>query len=223
MLKKLTILCLFVAFRAGATCTDVMEGYKVHPETKWLTIEQLAKDLHGKAPMTVGFDIDDTVLFSSPGFYYWGKRFEKLDQNYFSNYDFWHAINNGSDEYNMPKRIGKKLIEFHKGRGDRILFITARWKTKVESVTKLLRETFSLPMEHRVIFTGSKVKKKLSKLTPILKNNVKIFYGDADNDILSAQGAKIRGIRIMRAPNSDDQPLPLVGGLGEEVLRDSMF
>ena len=207
----------------GASCITAMEGYRVHPETKWLTVEQLAKELQGKAPMSVGFDIDDTVLFSSPGFYYWGKRFEKVDQNYFNNYDFWHAINNGSDEYNMPKKIGKKLIDFHKKRGDRIIFITARWKTKVESVTKLLKDTFSLSLDKPVIFTGSKVRKKLSKLPHILNNDIKIFYGDADNDILCAQEAKIRGIRVMRAPNSDDQPLPLVGGLGEEVLRDSMF
>ena len=223
MFRSTLMVCLFLIYSLGTKHALAMEEYKVHPDTKWLTVEQLAKDLHGKAPMVVGFDIDDTVLFSSPGFYYWGKRFEQLDKNYFNNYDFWHAINNGSDEYNMPKKIGKQLIEFHKNRGDKIIFITARWKTKVESVTKLLKDTFSLPMENPVIFTGSKVKQKLSKLPHIIKNNIKIFYGDADNDILCAQEAKIRAIRVMRAPNSDDQPLPLVGGLGEEVLKNSMF
>lgn len=222
MLKKLLRACVCLVHFIS-TSANALVNYEVHPETKWLTVEQLAKDLHGKSPMSIGFDIDDTVLFSSPGFYYWGKRFEKVDQDYFNNYDFWHAINNGSDEYNMPKKIGKTLIDFHKQRGDRIFFITARWKTKMESVTKLLKETFSLPMENSVIFTGSKIKKKLAKLPHIIENNIKIFYGDADTDILSAQHAKIRAIRVMRAPNSDDKPLPIVGSLGEEVLRDSMY
>ena len=200
------------------------EGIQVHPNTRWVSFEELAASFEGKPPMAVGFDVDDTVLFSSPNFYYWGKKFAKVDPNYFKNYNFWHAINNDSDQYSMPKKAGSRLIDFHKERGDKIFFITARWKTKKETVTKILSETFDLNMTHPVIFTGSQNNRdRLSKVDPIKKFNIKIYYGDADEDMICAERAKIRGVRIMRAPNSGDQPLPVIGALGEEVLKNSMY
>ncbi len=38
----------------------------------WVSVEKIEKSLRNQPPMAVRFDIDDTVLFSSPGFY-WGK------------------------------------------------------------------------------------------------------------------------------------------------------
>jgi acid phosphatase (class B) len=35
----------------------------------WVSVAQIENSLMGRAPMAVGFDIDDTVLFSSPGFW----------------------------------------------------------------------------------------------------------------------------------------------------------
>ncbi|MFR9719789.1 hypothetical protein ACL00X_10575 [Aeromonas diversa] len=35
----------------------------------WVSADQIAASLAGQPPMAVGFDIDDTRLFSSPGFY----------------------------------------------------------------------------------------------------------------------------------------------------------
>ncbi|STD25132.1 acid phosphatase/phosphotransferase [Enterobacter asburiae] len=34
-----------------------------------VSVAQIENSLMGRAPMAVGFDIDDTVLFSSPGFW----------------------------------------------------------------------------------------------------------------------------------------------------------
>lgn len=35
----------------------------------WVSVAQIENSLLGRAPMAVGFDIDDAVLFSSPGFW----------------------------------------------------------------------------------------------------------------------------------------------------------
>lgn len=41
----------------------------------WISVEQLKKELEGKAPINVSFDIDDTVLFSSPCFYHGQQKY----------------------------------------------------------------------------------------------------------------------------------------------------
>ena len=220
----LVCICILCNNKIWALNSDhVMKGIKVEPKTRWLSFEDLTDSFKGKEPMAVGFDVDDTVLFSSPSFYYWGNKFSKIDPDYFKNIEFWHAINNEADQFSMPKKMGTKLIDFHKSRGDKIFFITARWKTEKETVTKTLSETFSIKLSHPVIFTGSQKKNRLSKVEPIKNFDIKIYYGDADEDMICAKEAKIRGIRIMRAPNSGDQPLPVIGALGEEVLINSMF
>ncbi len=53
--------------------------------------------------MAVGFDIDDTVLFSSPGFWR-GKTFSPESEDYLKNPVFWEKMNNGWDEFSIPKR-----------------------------------------------------------------------------------------------------------------------
>lgn len=41
--------------------------------------------------------------------------------------------------------------------------------------------------------------------------------------MLAAKEAGIRGIRLMRAANSTYQPMPTLGGYGEEVLINSSY
>ena len=50
---------------AGVTTVTLAQQAPIH----WVAVEQIAKSLDGLPPMAVGFDIDDTLLFSSPGFY----------------------------------------------------------------------------------------------------------------------------------------------------------
>jgi acid phosphatase (class B) len=61
------------------------------------------------------------------------------------------------------------------------------------------------------------------KIKPIKENKIQIFYGDADSDIEAALEAGIRAIRIMRAVNSTNKPLPQNGSFGEEVLVNSEY
>lgn len=43
----------------GVTVAELAEQKPIH----WVSVEQIKNSLEGQAPMAVGFDIDDTVLF----------------------------------------------------------------------------------------------------------------------------------------------------------------
>jgi acid phosphatase (class B) len=189
---------------------------------RWVTLKDIARSLENQPPMNVGFDIDDTVLFSSPGYYYGRQKYSPVNKAYVIMEEFWNEMNNVLDQFSIPKECARKLIELHEKRGDSIYFITARTKTKTESVTELLVKTFNLENSQKVIFTGVKLGENL-KIRPIKENKIQIFYGDADSDIEAALEAGIRAIRIMRAVNSTNKPLPHNGSFGEEVLVNSEY
>lgn len=49
----------------GTNVARLAEQAPIH----WVSVAQIENSLAGRPPMAVGFDIDDTVLFSSPGFW----------------------------------------------------------------------------------------------------------------------------------------------------------
>jgi acid phosphatase (class B) len=188
----------------------------------WVTVEDIARSLESEPQMNIGFDIDDTLLFSSPGYYYGQHKYSPGSEAYLIMEEFWNEMNNGLDRFSLPKECGRKLIELHKKRGDSIYFVTARVKTKTEGVTEILAETFGLKNPNKVIFTGSKLTEN-PKIRPIREYKIRIYYGDSDIDITAAQAVGIRAIRIIRAGNSTNKPLPKAGRLGEEVLVNSEY
>jgi len=189
---------------------------------RWVTVEDIASSLASEPQMNIGFDVDDTVLFSSPGFYYGQKKYSPGSDAYLTMEQFWNEMNNGLDRFSLPKDCGRMLIELHKKRGDTVYFVTAREGTKTETVTEILAETFGLKNPNRVIFTGSKPGEN-PKVKPIREYQIKIFYGDSDVDIEAARVAGIRAIRIIRAGNSTNKPMPKAGRFGEEVLKNSEY
>ncbi|MDI9738385.1 acid phosphatase AphA [Stutzerimonas stutzeri] len=188
------------------------------PETsvRWIDLAYLERSLEGQAPITVGFDIDDTVLFSSPCFHYGQQKYSPGSDDYLKNSAFWKEINAGCDRYSLPKDIAHALIRLHQARGDHLLFITGRPATQGEQLTTLLAATFSIHDMQPVIFTAGP-----DKTTFIRDRHLALYYGDSDSDIRSATEGGARAIRVMRARNSTYQPLPANGALGEEVLVDS--
>ncbi len=58
---------------------------------------------------------------------------------------------------------------------------------------------------------------------PEIQKNIKVFYGDSDNDISAAREVGARGIRVLRASNSTYRPLPMAGSFGEEVIVNSEY
>lgn len=51
-------------------------------------------------------------------------------------------MNNGWDEFSMPKEVARQLIAMHVKRGDSIWFVTGRSQTKTETVSKPCRMIF---------------------------------------------------------------------------------
>jgi acid phosphatase (class B) len=174
--------------------------------------------------MAVGFDIDDTVLFSSPGFWRGKKTFSPNNEAYLNNPEFWEKMNNGWDEFSIPKEVARALIAMHVKRGDSLYFVTGRSQTKTESVTKTLQNDFLIPASNMtaVIFAGDEAGQN-TKTQWLQTKNIKVFYGDSDNDISAARDAGARGIRVLRASNSTYKPLPNAGAFGEEVIVNSEY
>lgn len=54
-------------------------------------------------------------------------------------------MNNGWDEFSIPKEVARQLIDMHVRRGDAIFFVTGRSPTKTETVSKTLADNFHIP------------------------------------------------------------------------------
>ncbi len=216
MLKKILILTFMLLFVSGC------EKVEIEDSIRWVTIADIEKSLESQPPMNIGFDVDDTVLFSSAGFHYGQRKYSPGSSEFMQSEAFWEEMNNDLDKFSMPKECAERLIEIHKKRGDTIYFITARPATKTETLTDYLADIFALENPNKVIFTGFKRGENF-KIEPIKKLNIQIFYGDSDTDIEAAQASGKRAIRIIRAENTKYKPLPEYGALGEEVLVDSGY
>ncbi|MCE3057538.1 acid phosphatase AphA [Aggregatibacter actinomycetemcomitans] len=204
----------------GTNAREMLVEQPIH----WISVDQLKKELEGKAPMNISFDIDDTVLFSSPCFYHGQQKYSPGKQDYLKNQDFWNEVNAGCDQYSIPKQIAVDLINMHQERGDQIYFITGRTAGDKDGVTPVLQKAFNIKNMHPVEFMGGRDRTtKYNKTPGIIEHKVTIHYGDSDDDILAAKEAGVRGIRLMRAANSTYQPMPTLGGYGEEVLINSSY
>lgn len=125
----------------GTNVARLAEQAPIH----WVSVAQIENSLAGRPPMAVGVDIDDTVLFSSPGFWRGKKTFSPESEDYLKNPVFWEKMNNGWDEFSIPKEVARQLIDMHVRRGDAIFFVTGRSPTKTETVSKTLADNFHIP------------------------------------------------------------------------------
>ncbi len=205
---------------SGTNVAKLAEQAPIH----WVSVAQIENSLQGRPPMAVGFDIDDTVLFSSPGFWRGKQTFSPNSEEYLKNPAFWEKMNNGWDAYSIPKEVGRALIALHVRRGDSIYFVTGRSQTRTESVSKTLQDDFAIPAANMnpVIFAGDKPGQN-SKTQWLESKQIKIFYGDADSDMTAAREVGARPVRVLRASNSTYRPLPQAGALGEEVIVNSEY
>jgi len=205
----------------GYSTIDIL-NLGVPAELNTVSVKELEKELADKPPMAVGFDIDDTVLFSTPVFYRGQQEFSPDEYGYLKNQKFWDKANCGWDAFSRPKQIATQLINMHQKRGDSIYFITGRTGSDCDFTTNYIKGVFNIEEMHDVIFAGASRDEYL-KTKPIKDNNIKIYYGDADGDIISARQAGAEGIRIMRASNSSYTPIPKNGIYGERIVLDSQY
>jgi acid phosphatase (class B) len=161
----------------------------------------------------VGFDIDDTLLFSSPAF-----NAAKAEHP-FGTDEFWAMVNRSDREHSIVKVRTREIVEEWKAAGAEVWAITARPGTEGDPVRDFISETFGIPREN-VYFEKPKTER-------IRGLGIQIFYGDSDSDIKDAQEAGAIGIRILRSPNSSyrnkDGTLRKYhpGIHGEEIVLDS--
>ncbi len=203
----------------GTNVARLAEQAPIH----WVSVAQIENSLAGRPPMAVGFDIDDTVLFpvrASGAQKNLLARKRRLSEKSC----VLGKMNNGWDEFSIPKEVARQLIDMHVRRGDAIFFVTGRSPTKTETVSKTLADNFHIPATNMnpVIFAGDKPGQN-TKSQWLQDKNIRIFYGDSDNDITAARDVGARGIRILRASNSTYKPLPQAGAFGEEVIVNSEY
>ena len=211
----------------GVTSEDIVKSKDV----RWLTVEDIRDSLKNTPPITVSFDIDDTVLVSSQCFYYGRNKWSPGKFDYLHNQDFWDYVADGCDLSSIPKESAKKIIEMHQARGDQVVFITGRTPAKkhkdgtMDQLAKILERTFGVKNMKPISYTRDTpvAPYKYDKTAYIVKAQSKIHYGDSNDDVLAAREAGIRGIRVIRSAVSTNRPLPVNGGYGEEVVVDSSY
>jgi acid phosphatase (class B) len=225
--RTFATLLLAVLVATGAGCAhlgDAKQGAQA-PPYRSISLAQLEASLPA-APIAVGFDIDDTLLFSSPGFYYvlyntdgpgGTNRYGKDRRAIVANPQTWTDLHENYDRFALPKQIARDVIHLHKRRGDRIYAITARAGVKGDLLDARVRKTFDVALAEPVIFTAFKPKTEV-----IRSRGIVVYYGDSDSDIQDAKEAGARGVRFMRAMNAIEyDKLPSNGKFGEDVLEGS--
>jgi len=225
----LSVLALFSA------CTNVPNVPRVAPEialtppvAEEISLEQLKRFLP-KHPVVVGFDVDDTLMFTAPAFnalqpqydaaVIRPKSYDSLSPEQKKQYhEFWNLLNEQYDDRSVPKKIGKQLLDLHIARGDEIWIISRRQGSVPATSTssKRLERMFGVSLKHPLIVTN------LQDKTPyIARCKIEFYYGDSDSDITAAVAAGATPIRVKRASDSYAKDVPHNGQLNELVLRDS--
>jgi len=153
--------------------------------------------------LRVGFDIDDTILFSRDNFLKAPHMSEDPD-----NVDFgW--VNRHDSLYSVIIKPIAELITFYQSQGHEIYFITARPGMNGEYVGRHLTRELGFPVEMgKNLFFSAKKKDPVSghrfttKHETISLLGLHIFYGDSDTDMVAASVAGVRAVRVVRDQRS---------------------
>lgn len=201
MIKKLIyFILLLVAIGLFAGCFHQRSYTEIHSGKQNAPVH---------SPINVGFDIDDTILFSTPAF----ERGFKSGEKPFSK-KFWEIVNGSDRQYSAVKKKTEQMIKGHQKRGDAVFAITAREPFNGDYLKTFLSERLGIKREN--IYFSPPGKSELMR-----QLNIKLFYGDSDSDISDAHAAGAKGIRIQRSDKSSYKNKYHPGSLGEEIMPDS--
>lgn len=221
MKTHIRVALVFALFLSVTACTTKIPISSSWQNINFVTVDEIKVSLPTR-PIVVGFDIDDTVLFSSPGFNYGlqnhdGPGGENLyGDDPLHSKKFWNDMNGGFDKFSLPKKSGRDLVQMHYKRGDKVVFITARNSSERSIVPQILTQSFGI-REPEVIFTS-----EVSKTEFMREKGVSIYYGDADSDMKQAKEAKARPIRVIRSSlSTNNASADNIGAFGEEVVIHS--
>lgn len=153
--------------------------------------------------LKIGFDIDDTVLFSRDNFIIAQDMSDtpgKLDYGW---------INSHDSLYSVTIEPIAELIGYFRAQGHLVYFITARPGDNGEAVGRHLSRELGFPIvKGDNLFFAEKETDPISgnryttKHRVIEKLGLHLFFGDADSDMVAASVAGIRGVRVVRDPRS---------------------
>ena len=145
--------------------------------------------------LNVGFDIDDTVLFSRDVFL-------NLPEDKRNPVD-WGWINSHDKDFSLLMTPTVDLIHFFHNNGHNIFFITARSKPKGKNLANFLTDKLMFPVEvNKNLFFSPRETIKGTRYTTkqrIMKRlRLDLFYGDADTDMIAALKAGVHPVRVVR-------------------------
>ena len=171
--------------------------------------------------LNVGFDIDDTVLYSEEAFQAYIKK-----NGYPIDYGW---INQNDKNYSFPITPTIDLIHFFRSRGHNVYFITARQGINGQDLAEHLTNEMGYSIKKDVnLFFMPKEKIGDQRFTTKHKKmkelNIDLFYGDSDSDIIAALKAGVHPVRIVRNNTSiDAYPDNYFGNVTKGDLKESPF
>ena len=152
--------------------------------------------------LKVGFDIDDTVLYSEPAFQHYIKEHGTLID--------YGWINANDNQFSIPITPTVELVHFFKTNGHEVYFITARSGENGDILAEYLtivlgyeiRKNVNLFFMPKDTLNGKKYTSKHIKMNEL---GLDLFYGDSDLDIIAALKAGIHPVRVVRHQKSLNQ------------------
>ena len=152
--------------------------------------------------LNVGFDIDDTVLFSRDVFLNIPKdKRNPIDYGW---------VNSQDEKLSPFIKPTIELINYFKNNGHNIFFITARSGENGETLASFLSKglRFKITKNENLFFCPKEIingKPYTTKHHTMEKLELDLYYGDADSDIIAALKADVHPIRIVRHESSINQ------------------
>lgn len=160
----------------------------------FLIISSISFSQTGK--LKVGFDIDDTTLYSERAFVVAPKTDSgRTDYSW---------INTHDKEYSLFIDPVVTLINYFRANGHEVFFITARPGVNGDSVCVFLSKNlnFDVKVDSNLFFSPKEYVngfKYTTKHRIMEKLGIDIYYGDSDTDIIAAIKADVHAVRIVRS------------------------
>lgn len=175
------------------TCTPIPSFEYRLYNSNWLSGPD--ELLNSDENINVAFDFDDTLV-------------TKVVENKFFIY--------------RPKKYVMSILISHLNRHDNVFIITGRKKTDQDIVKRIIINNLGEKRHAKMtyFFTGDDNRTKAFFLQ---KNNIDVFYGDSDSDMLYAIKAKVTPVRILKSISTLDKSIMNVGMYGEYVLPCSQL
>ena len=149
--------------------------------------------------LNVGFDIDDTVLFSRDVFL-------SLPDDKRNPTDYgW--INSHDSDYSIFITPTVELIDYFRSNGHNVFFITARPEVNGNILAEFLAKglVFEVKVNKNLFFSPKQTingKMFTTKQRLMKRLKLDLFYGDADSDMIAALKAGVHPVRVVRNESS---------------------